>query len=547
MTVFLDAQITFTPSPSLMTMLGRAQPSFWVQYRSAIVSAALALISGIILTLIAPAIFRKITSFAHWVARRIGPERIKSRQYCSNLAFEVRQIKLLGMASPRDLEEVFVPLRIRGPGTRHRTAKAYPSLIAALSDHSQITMLGEPGAGKTTVARHVALLAAEGSFKIEGKTLIPFYIPLNEMKQRFEPVPGKDELAPEEILSMAMEAGGFEGAQSYINRRLRAGRCLVIFDGFDELANDARQSTAAAMIRRLARNFGTANRIVVTSREAGFRPSWFSTFTTLAIEDLPSEQAHSYISKWFSKEPSRAEVLIRILEENARLRSLASNPLMLAVICITYEARGDLPNRRADLYEYCIDTLNTLWDESRGVDRAPAFSGPAKLAVLNQVAFELQAERKVEFTKRDFSAKIRKHLPDVGAKFYQEDDFVKELIEHTGIVRGSGADMLAFQHLTFQEYLAARKLVDEDVRGLDYLANFAADPWWSETIVLAAGIMRDATELVRRIYQKSLPVLSDDICLLLGKCITDADLTDLGLRDEVLKGIIKLAVPEAAK
>lgn len=544
MVVYLIVERTFISRSQLESLQGHAQSSFFAQYGSDIVKTALSIVSGIILAIIAPAVFRKVASFTHWAARRIGPERSMARQYCNSLAFEVRQIKLLGMTSPRDLTEVFVPLRIRDPDTRmspEQRASVYPSLIAALPSHSRITMLGDPGAGKTTVARHVALLAAEGKIKCDRRTLTPFYIPLNEMKQRFEPLGEKDRAAPEEILSATMKTYGFDGARNYVIRRLRAGRCLVIFDGFDELANDARQRIAADMIRQLVRNYNMANRIIVTSREAGFRSSQFNAFTTLVVEDLPPRQAHSYILKWFKEEPERGKDLIRILEKNPRLQSLASNPLMLAVICITYHARGDLPNRRADLYEYCIDTLNTLWDESRGVDRAPAFSGPMKLEVLKQVALELHAERKVEFTTREFRAKIRRYLPAADAKYYQEDDFVKEVIEHTGIVRGNGADTLAFQHLTFQEYLAARKLVDDGTHGLDYLAGVAGDPWWSETIVLAAGILRDASDLIGRIYQKSLPNLTNDMWLMLGKCFADADLTDLELKDEVLERIITFA------
>jgi predicted NACHT family NTPase len=547
MTASLILQSILVSSQPLESLPGRAQPSFFAQYGKDIVDTVLSITSGVILTLIAPAVFRKIASLTNRIARRIGPERSMSREYCNNLAFEIRQIKLLGMTSPRNLEEVFVPLRIRDPDPKmgaHRRTTLYPGLTAAMSKHSRITMLGDPGAGKTTVARQVALLAAEGKIKPGGKSLLPFYIPLNEIKPRFEPVQrGKNEVTPEEILTMTMEAFGFEGAEKFISRRLRDGRCLVIFDGFDELADDSRQSIAASMIRRLARNYNMENRIIVTSREAGFRPNQFNAFTTLVVEDLPTEQAHSYILKWFANEPSTGKNLIRILEDNARLRSLASNPLMLAVICITYEARGNLPNRRTELYEYCIDTLNTLWDESREVDRSPAFTGPVKFTVLKHVAFEMHAERKVEFTKREFSAKVRRHLPDAGAKLYQEEDFVREVIEHTGIVRANGADTLAFQHLTFQEYLAARKLVDDEALGIDYLITIADDPWWSETIVLAAGIMRDATSLITRIYHKSLPDLTDQMCLLLGRCLTDADLTDLGLRDEILTRIVKLAIP----
>lgn len=539
-----------TSSRSHELLAEYAHVSFFQQYNNEIVTAVISLVTGIVLTIIAPALVRRLSSVVRWTARRIGSERSLAREYRKNLAFEVRQLKLLGMTKPRDLKDVFVPLRIREPGqpaiSPGDVSLAYPTLTAALSGHQRVTVLGDPGAGKTSIARHATLLAAEGRIKINGKALTPFYIALNEIKKEFESPDHKSEPVgsdPEGILAAAMEMYGFPGAQSFVGRRLRAGTCLVIFDGFDELASDSRQDTAAAMIRRLARNYHAENRIIVTSREAGFRTTLFNAFTTLVIEDLPAEQAHAYIMSWFAGDPGRGTDLIRILEESPRLQSLASNPLMLAVICITYDARGDLPHRRADLYEYCIDTLNILWDESRGVNREAAFSGPTKLTVLKQVAFELHAERKADCSAREFLAAVRKHLPEAGAKLYQDSEFVDEVIEHTGLIRQKGVDALAFQHLTFQEYLAARKLVDDGQSGLEYLADQAIDPWWSEPIVLAAGILRNATALIEGIYQKVSPNLTDETCLLLGKCITDADLSDFALKDEILERVIKLAYP----
>ena len=527
------------------------QASFIQRYEGEIVAAALSLVAGIILTIVAPALVRQASSVLRWVSRRVATERSLYRQYRKNLASDVRQLKLLGMAKPRDLEEVFVPLRIREPDQHiynsHEGPVKYPTLNAALSYHPRMTVLGDPGAGKTSIARHAVLLAAEGKLKINGKSLTPLYIALNEIKQEFEPPDQNSGIRgatnPEEIIAAVMELYGFPRAQAFIARRLRAGSCLVIFDGFDELASSRRQDAAAKMIK-LLHTYHAENRIVVTSREAGFRSTLFSAFETLEIEDLPLEQAHIYIGKWFVNNAERGARLMQILDDSPRLKSLASNPLMLAVICITYEVHDNLPRRRADLYAYCIDTLNTLWDQSRGVDREAAFSPNAKITVLKNVAFDLHSEMKVDCSTREFLSAVRKYLPKAELKPHQDGDFVKEVIEHTGLVRKKSSDTLAFQHLTFQEYLAACKLIDDEDSGLTYLVDHAADPWWSETVVLAAGIQRDATDLIERIHAKMSPHVTDEICVLLGRCLTDADLSDFTLKDQILGRIIGLAYPK---
>jgi hypothetical protein len=523
--------------------------SFWQRYEPEEVTAALSLITGIILVFVMPALIHRISSILRWASRRLGTERSFYRQYRRSLAFDVRQLKLLGMAKPRDLEQVFIPLRIRDPIKHNVSASAdpgeYATLDSALSYHSRVTILGDPGAGKTSLARHATLLAAEGKLRIRGRLYTPFYIALNEIKSEFDTTDQKASPInqPEEIMAAAMKSYGFPKAQAFVIRRLRAGSCLIFFDGFDELASDRRQDVAAAMIRRLAHNYDAANRIVVTSREAGFRGALFSAFETLEIEDLPLEQAHMFVKNWFSDNVDDGARLLQILDENRKIQSLASNPLMLAIVCITYDARGDLPSRRADLFAYCIDTLIELWDESRGVIREAAFSPQMKLAVLKNIAFDLHVAKKADCSKREFLLAVRKHLPEAGAKPYQDTAFVDEVIEHTGLIREKGPNTLAFQHLTFQEYLAARKIVDDGESGIAYLMDRVTDPWWAETVVLAAGILRDATDLIERIYQQESPNVADQIYLLLGRCLSDADLSDAKMKDEILARVVGLAYP----
>jgi predicted NACHT family NTPase len=44
---------------------------------------------------------------------------------------------------------------------------------------------------------------------------------------------------------------------------------------------------------------------------------------------------------------------------------LTRNPLLLTNICLVHRHRGSLPQRRARLYEECIDVLLEHWRESK--------------------------------------------------------------------------------------------------------------------------------------------------------------------------------------
>jgi hypothetical protein len=145
------------PNPLLGAVTPVLAAAFIKKYESQIVTAALSLISGILLVFILPAAGRRVKAILAWMSRRVRTEHHLNRRYLNNLAFDLRQLKLLGMANPRDLEQVFVPLRIQGLSSSTRrgaepvNVTSYPSLQQALASHPRMVILGEPGAGKTSL------------------------------------------------------------------------------------------------------------------------------------------------------------------------------------------------------------------------------------------------------------------------------------------------------------------------------------------------------------------------------------------------------------
>lgn len=554
----VTATLTPTPAPTQIVVV-IATPavsptpklSFLEKYQTQIVTALLAFISGVLLTLVFPALLKYGKQGLVWLYQKLRIERQLHSHYCKNVADDLRKLKILGMVKPRDLEQVFVPLQIREYVRRDlpkgsengEVSAATLGFHDALERFSHIVILGDPGAGKTTLAKHATVLCAERELRINGRAYLPIYAPLNELK----PFLANKEMPDQEledILVDILKSYGFPEARDFLLRHLKNGDCLILLDGFDELANERHQETVALKTRNLARSYHEDNRVILTSRAAGFRGALFSRFVTLEITDLPFEQAQAFITGWFNEVPDKAERLINILRDNRRLQLLADNPLMLAVICIAFEHREDLPQRRADLYERCVDTLIRLWDESRGIDREALFDVGPKEIVLCHVAFDFHVTRKTDFFKAELLASIRKHLPKAKEKQYRDEEFLEEILEHTGIIRQKAHDTFAFQHLTFQEYLAAQVLAKDSEMGTKFILDHLDDSWWAEPIVLTAGILRDATELVEEIYVRVQHRPSDDVYLLLGRCLTDADLTNFELKDEILSRVVAIAHAE---
>jgi hypothetical protein len=234
---------------------------------------------------------------------------------------------------------------------------------------------------------------------------------------------------------------------------------------------------------------------------------------------------------------------------------------MIAILCFVYQTKKSeeqfLPTRRVDLYEHCVRTLIIDWDKSRGVDRKPAFSRKQIDTVLSYVAYEGLLVEKIDFSRKSLLALIRTHLPKVESMRGEDESFLVEVIEHTGLFREKAHDTIGFIHLTFYEYLAAQVIATKvllgaekkDVRSEigDVLRNLA-NPRWFEPICLAAGMLKGRPEMINTLYEEYKIHPTTELQLLLAGSLRDADLdkTDVSpdlllIQDTILSAIIGLA------
>src|SRR5262249_1849464 len=103
--------------------------------------------------------------------------------------------------------------------------------------------------------------------------------------------------------------------------------------------------------------------IVVTARKAGYQQRMpLPGFTEFEVVDFRLEDMQEFVSRWFmysddSQKQEAAADLNAKLSRNQRIQAIGSNPLLLTLIVLVYQAQLDLPDRRTDLYERCVDVL----------------------------------------------------------------------------------------------------------------------------------------------------------------------------------------------
>ena len=489
-----------------------------------------------------------------WLWRRLRVERAIEGVYRKRLAQELRSIQLLTMPQAKNLETFYIPLRVvnwiepdlKDSGTRQPEAPI--DFQQALERFQRITVIGQPGAGKTTITSHTTAAIADG-LHIVNRRYFPVYVQLRRLKSFLE----SDEYETKTLLDLAVEQiarHGFPKPEEFLKRQLQEGQCLLVLDGFDELADRTGifQQRLANKVCDLLESVDGNNRFVLTSRAAGYMPSWFQRFQVLEMTELSPEQAKQFVTGWFGESHrGTGAALCSILDTSDRLRLLTTNPLMLAIVCFVYSTRQPedefLPKRRVDLYDRCVDALIRKWDESRGVKRDALFTAKEIEDVLCLVAYDALRVEKIDFTINDLLTAIRTHLPTVGRRQYEDEDFLHEVLEHTGLFKQKGHDTVGFLHLTFQEYLAARIIARKTVEGVEakdvrgklgeVLVN-AINPAWFEPIALAAGIMRGRSELVGELHALQRQQPSKDLELLLALCLRDANLEEFPADEELL-------------
>ncbi|GAA2114557.1 NACHT domain-containing protein [Streptomyces synnematoformans] len=370
---------------------------------------------------------------------------------------------------------------------------------AALSGAPRVLLRGEAGSGKTTLLRWLAITAARGRFTdelAEWNGLTPIFVKLRDYSGRKPP-------NPEAMLDGV--AGPITGVmpRGWVERRLDAGDALLLIDGVDELPARERRAVRDWLRKLLAQYEGV--RVVVTSRPAAAGADWLrrEDFTALHLDRMTPPDLAAFVRQWHQAVrelggelpcavediPRYEQSLLTSLKDRAHLQSLASTPLLAAMLCAMHLNRGrQLPRDRMELYRNALHTLVHDRDADRNVPSAAdsRLSLGDKLVILRDLAWRLsdnnRSEIDVERATGYVAAKLRgmRHLDVLDG-----GEVLGQLRQRSGILRSPAEDRIDFVHRTFQEYLAAEEAAEEDRIG--NLVGRAHLDLWRETIIMTAG------------------------------------------------------------
>jgi predicted NACHT family NTPase len=331
--------------------------------------------------------------------------------------------------------------------------------LEAIETFSKLMILGKPGAGKTTFLKHLAIQCIGGKFQGDR---VPVFVTLKD----FAEADGQPDLLEYIERLVGINPVGARHAVP-LPTVLAAGRALILLDGLDEV-RDTDNSRVLRQIREFSQQFHQ-NQFVITCRIAA-REYTFEQFTEVEIADFDDKQIADFSGKWFrcKNDPIKAERFVQKLKEDKPIRELATNPLLLTLLCLVFEDSGSFPSNRAELYQNGVDVLLKKWDVKRNIEREQVYkrlSLKRKEDLLSQIARTTFEAGNYFFKQREVERYISQYiqnLPDVStdpeALELDSAAVLKSIEAQHGLFVERARGIYSFSHLTFHEYFTARKI-----------------------------------------------------------------------------------------
>ncbi len=381
--------------------------------------------------------------------------------------------------------------------------------IEILNRYQKLMLLGKPGAGKTTLLKYTALKCSQGEI---FSNAVPIFVTLRQYASA-ESQPHLLEYISKDLQIHSITA------EPQIKKILLHGRAILFLDGLDEV----REKDFHRVIEDI-KNFSEQyynNRFIITSR-LGAQEYVFEKFTEVEIANFQLNQIAQFAQRWFGSKPHYTEIFLRKIEESRPIQELATNPLLLTLLCLVFDEYGDFPNNRAELYREGLDVLLKKWDAKRNIERHQIYknlSMQRKEDLLAKVAFTTFYQGDYFFKKADLEQYITdyiRNLPQVNTNEeslqLDSEAIIKSIESQHGLFVERAKDIYSFSHLTFQEYLTAREIIhDGRQKKLNLLASKIADYRWHDILKLAVSMMRSADDLLILMKEKSDQIISSDL------------------------------------
>src|SRR5262249_9127243 len=158
--------------------------------------------------------------------------------------------------------------------------------------------------GKTTLLQHVLLTFANNrQGKRRQHARVPFFL---EMRKVAEQLDKKTQPDLPKLLEAYFKKDRFTAdiakqlPKGWVERALRSGKCVLLWDGLDEIADlTARRKAAAWLDAVVANPDYRTNCFVVSARPAGYQGAPLERAQVLEVQPFAFDDILRFINQWY--------------------------------------------------------------------------------------------------------------------------------------------------------------------------------------------------------------------------------------------------------
>lgn len=448
-------------------------------------------------------VFEEINLSAETWLNKTNLLTIGRENYANYIATRIGQFPLFGTNRVVNVSDVYTRVCISDDieSLRYKTrSEIEQRLVAQKRGHSsQLTnalmplealdnsidgfaLLGNPGSGKSTAFRHLAVEAARGT-KIRAMRRLPVFLAVREMSKQSSTIAAE--------VARFFRNLDFEAPDRLLDSIASTGHLLLLLDGVDE-TTAAHRSALLEELLELRAKYPRAC-MCVSARPYSLSVG-LQNFQKWETQPLAFEDRLIFVAKWFSGvDEEQGQRLVAACKNAPALLDLGSSPLLLSIVCALYHNDLEIPQEPDELYDRSIQGLLGQWDAFRNIARHTPLSGLSiikRMTLVCEIAACLFNEGKIVFSVDDVTKTGA--LSRISAKFRIDEldatEVVASLANDFGLLLEKSPGDFSFSHLTIQEFLTAKYILVNRT-DLNLVTEYRKNSRWAEVVKLVAKML----------------------------------------------------------